>query len=138
MSVEAGVPNLRIEEQTNGIFIPYSEFSRQEHYAYGTTITQVPPRELFTYQERISTEKIVNILGYVEEDNPLLSIVSGYTFFHTIFEENVIVVGNGNHRTLYAMENRKKVDVVLWQNPEPKDENPARFTNLHRKYGNIF
>src|SRR5688572_16811648 len=137
MSAEILLPGPDIEEKPSRE-IPYREFSGQESYEPGTVITKVSPRELFTYQDWVDNRKIINVMRYIDEGNPLLNRIEGYTHYHTVFEENVIVIGNGNHRALFALESGKRVDIVLREAPTQHDKNPFRLTNLHLKYGNIF
>jgi hypothetical protein len=121
------------------ITIPYKDFLVTNEAAPGTVLINVKPRELFTYQHWTDINKIINVLRYVEEGDPLLYQLKGHLHYHTKFEENVVVVGNGHHRALYAIHAGSRVNVTLVEPPKMvTDENPFRITNLDKKYGNVF
>ncbi len=118
--------------------VEYREFLKDPSAEPGVIITQAKPRDLFTYQNWVDQEKIRNVIKYATEDDPRLNQVTGYLHFHDKFGKNVIVIGNGHHRALYAMEQGAKVDLTLESPPTEHADNPFRLSNLAKKYGNIY
>ncbi len=127
------------EEIDTTVKVNYREFLKDPNAEPGVIITQAKPRDLFTYQNWVDQEKVRNVIGYASEDDPRLNKVTGYLHFHDKFGENVIVIGNGHHRALYAMEQGSRIDLIL-ENPPTTEhaENPFRLSNLAKKYGNIY
>lgn len=119
--------------------VPYKEYLQGTPVEIGTVITDVKPRDLFTYQKWLSDEKISNVYEYVMTDNPRLNQITGYFHYHNKFDKDVLVIGNGNHRALYALLSGKKINVEIESPPELKEkENPFRLTNLAKKYPGSF
>ena len=118
--------------------VPYKEFFETNKAEPGTVLVDVKPRDLFTYQGWTDDNKVMNVLNYAEENDPRLYSVTGYVHYHTKFQENVLVIGNGHHRALYALHTGNRVDFTVEDYTPESKENPFRLTNLVRKYGNIF
>ncbi len=119
--------------------IPYAEFLKGKPVEVGKMIIGVKPKDLFTYQKWIDDNKIMNVMGYVNEGNPLLHQITGYIHHHTKFDKDILVVGNGNHRALYALLNRLPINVEIKEHPEiTADINPFRITNNAKRYGDRF
>lgn len=120
------------------ILIPYQEFLKNRSAETGSVVTGVKPNDLFTYQTWIDDEKIANVLNYVASGDPQLENITGYLHFHPKFDRNVIVIGNGNHRALYALLSGRRINVELSEPNVEREENPFRINNLLKKYGNVF
>jgi hypothetical protein len=118
--------------------VPYSEFLKTNSAEVGTVIIDVEPRDLFTYQDWIDIAKVENVMTYYLTNDPRLSMISGYLHFHTKFRRNVIVVGNGNHRGLFALIKHRKIDVTIEEEPQSDKPNPFKLSNLLKKYGDPF
>lgn len=139
MSIEASSYNLQIEdEQEPVIHVPYREYLKTRTAEVGTVIDDVKPADLFTFQRWLDDTKIANVLDYASTGNPRLDYITGFLHHHTKFDKNVIVIGNGNHRGLYALIKRRKLSVEIREPNEEYDENPFRISNLLKKYGNPF
>lgn len=127
------------EEKPQPLLIPYKEFLKGLPVETGTILTEVKPHDLFTYQKWLSDEKIINVYDYIETENPRLNQITGYFHYHDKFDKDVIVIGNGNHRALYALLTGKKINVEIENPPNVAvNENPFRLTNLARKYPGSF
>lgn len=119
--------------------VTYNSFLQGEDVEPGKMIVDIKPRDLFTYQDWVDEHKIMNVLSYSRNNNPLLTQITGYLYFHPKFEREVIVIGNGNHRTIYAIIHGTKINVEIKDPPEEKKEtNPFRITNTLKKYGDMF
>ena len=126
-------------EKPQPLLIPYKEFLKGIPIETGVILTDVKPHDLFTYQTWLSDEKIINVYGYIENDNPLLNQITGYFHYHDKFDKDVIVIGNGNHRALYALLTGKKINVEIENPPNIEvKKNPSRLTNLAKKYPGSF
>jgi len=125
-------------EQEEGPKVSFKEFLATSEAESGSVIEGVKPSELFTTQDWLDDAKVANVLGYIEDRDPRLTEITGYLHYHTKFDRNVIVIGNGNHRALYALISGKRIDVAIEDPRILLKENPFRLKNLLKKYGNVF
>lgn len=118
--------------------ISFKGFLETGEAEVGSIITGVKPRELFTYQAWVDDNKIANVLRYAEDQSPELNQITGYIRFHTKLDRNIMVIGNGNHRALYAMINGRTLDFLVGEPTVIHKENPFQLTNVIKKHGNPF
>lgn len=140
MNTEIILPRIS-EDDTSPEDIPvisFKEFLKTNDAEIGTIIRGVKPRELYTYQKWLNDTKVANVLSYIENQSPALDQITGYLRYHPVFDENVLVIGNGTHRALYALVSGRTVDIRLDKERTEHTDNPWRVFNLVRKYGNPF
>jgi hypothetical protein len=118
--------------------ISLKDFLKTREADLGTIITGVKPIDLFTYQSWLDDSKIANVLNYAEMQSPELNQITGYIQYHPKLEKNIMVIGNGNHRALYAIAMGRTIDLAVEKPTILHKENPFRLTNVIKKHGNPF
>lgn len=140
MSAEIILPRIN-ETDTSPEEIPeisFRDFLKTREADEGTIIRAVKPSELFTYQTWLDENKIANVLNYIEDQSPELDQLTGYVRFHSKLDKNILVIGNGNHRALYALVSGRTVDLSIGKATVEHKDNPFRLSNLVKRYGNPF
>lgn len=128
------------ESEVDMVTISYKEWIENgQNSETGVIITDVPPRNLFTTQDWLDPVKAPRAHIAQEEMLEDAFTVEGVVYQHPKEHMGkVLVVLEGNHRTVSAMVHHSKVQFKLIDH-ELSPETPVwRTTNLARKYNDWY